>query len=265
MPEPKIWGELTSPEIEAARDEGAVVLVPIGAVEQHGPHLPVDTDISLALAAATEAARQRPYMVVAPPVWWGLSGNHTAFTGFLTLRSSTFLALLEDLCNSLLDQGFRKIALIVGHASNKGPAQMIISDVMQRRGVPIVQLNYINLGASCFQQLRHSEPGGDWHAGELETALMMHVRPDLVALEGAPGRYVDPKAHFGLVDGPRDIFAPGDATIGFDLAKAFPDGVAGDPTVATPEVGRAVFEAIVDRICTILDEYHDLAVAKELT
>jgi creatinine amidohydrolase len=253
----RIWNEMTSPELNASKDAGDVVLLPIGAIEQHGPHLPVDTDISLAVASATAAARERPYMVVAPPVWWGLSGNHTAFNGYLTLRSITFLALLEDLCTSLLDQGFRKIALIVGHASNKPPVQMVVSDLMQRRGVPIVQLNYINLGAGAFQAVRKSAPGGDWHAGELETALMMHVRPDLVALENAPVRYVDPKLHFGLSAGPKDIFGAGDATIGFDLAASFPDGVAGDPTVATPEVGRVVFEAIVDRICNILDEYHE--------
>jgi creatinine amidohydrolase len=263
MSEPRIWGEMTSPEIAAARDAGAVALIPIGAIEQHGPHLPVDTDISLALAAAMEAARQRPYMIVAPPVWWGLSGNHTGFAGFFTLRASTFLALLEDLCTSLVDQGFRKIALVVGHASNKPPAQMVVADVMQRRGVPIVQLNYINLGAAAFQQLRQSPPGGDWHAGELETALMMHVRPDLVKLEGAPVRYVDPQAHFGLTAGPRDIFGAGDATIGFDLAASFPDGVAGDPTVATAELGGAVFTAIVDRMCSILDEYQAIDSTKE--
>lgn len=259
MSKPRIWGEMTSPELDTAITDGDIALLPIGAVEQHGPHLPVDTDISLAVETALEVSRQRPYAIVAPPVWWGLSGNHRPWAGYLTLRPNTFLDLLHDLCVSLLDQGFRKVALIVGHASNKPPAQMVISELMQERGVPLVQLNYINLGASVFRELRKSEIGGEWHAGELETALMMHVRPDLVKLDGAPARYIDPKKHFGLSNAATDIFSPGEAGIGVDLARAFPEGVAGDPTVATAELGKQVFVKIVERVCATLDEYHAMA------
>lgn len=258
MPEPRLWQEMTSPEIAEARDSGAVVLIPVGAIEQHGPHLPVDTDIRLSIDTSMEAARRRAYVLVAPPVWWGLSGNHTAFAGYFTLRSSTFMALLEDLCNSLIDQGFRKIVLVVGHASNKPPASIVVNEIMQSRGVKIVWLNNIGMGQAEFAKVRKSEVGGDWHAGELETALVMRSRPDLVKVEGSPGRYVDPHAHFGLSAGPRDIYGAGDAVIGIDLAGAFPDGVAGVPALATAEVGDAVFEAIVDRMCSILDEYRDL-------
>src|SRR5690554_3881324 len=113
----RTWSEMTSPEIAKASEECAVVLLPIGAIEQHGPHLPVDTDISGAWEVAKELARRKPYSIVAPPVWWGLSGSHRAFAGTLTLRPATFYALLHDICVSLIDQGFQKIVLVVGHGS----------------------------------------------------------------------------------------------------------------------------------------------------
>lgn len=258
MGEPRIFQEMTSPELAAAIDAGDVVVIPVGSIEQHGPHLPVDTDIRLPVNTALAAARQRDYLIVAPPVSWGLSGNHTGFAGYLTLRSSTFMALLHDLCTSLIDQGFRKIVMIVGHAGNKPAVSLVVNEVMQSTGVPIVWINNIGLGRETYQRLRASEPGGDWHAGELETALVLQDRPDLVKLEGSPGRYVNAKEHFGISAGPSDIFADGGASIGFDLAKSFPDGVAGDPTVASAELGRAVFDSIVEKVCSITDEYHDM-------
>lgn len=258
MGEPRIFQEMTSPELAAAIEAGDVVVIPVGSIEQHGPHLPVDTDIRLPVNTALAAARRRDFLIVAPPVSWGLSGNHTGFAGYLTLRPSTFMSLLHDLCTSLIDQGFRKIVMIVGHAGNKPAVSLVVNEVMHNTGVPVVWINTIGLGRETYQKLRASAPGGDWHAGELETALVMQDRPDLVKLEGTPGRYVNAKEHFGISTGPSDIFADGGASIGFDLARSFPDGVAGDPTVATAELGRAVFDAIVETVCAIADEYHDL-------
>jgi creatinine amidohydrolase len=260
MGEPRIFQEMTSPELAAAIDAGDVVVIPVGSIEQHGPHLPVDTDIRLPVSTALAAARRRDYLIVAPPVSWGLSGNHTEFAGYLTLRSSTFMALLHDLCTSLIDQGFRKIVLIVGHAGNKPAVSLVVNEVMHNTGVPVVWINNIGLGRETFQRMRASGLGGDWHAGELETALVLHDRPDLVKLAGSPGRYVNAKEHFGLSAGPSDIFAEGGASIGFNLAKSFPDGVAGDPTLANAELGKAVFDAIVEKVCFITDEYHDMPV-----
>lgn len=258
MGEPRLFQEMTSPELAASIAAGDVVMIPVGSIEQHGPHLPVDTDIRLPMGAALAAARQRDYLVVAPPVSWGLSGNHTGFAGYLTLRSSTFMALLHDLCTSLIDQGFRRIVLIVGHAGNKPAVSIVVNEVMQTTGVPVVWLNTIGLGRETYQRLRATDPGGDWHAGELETALVMQDRPDLVKLEGEPGRYVNAREHFGLSAGPSDIFGEGGASIGFDLARSFPDGVAGIPAPATAELGRAVFDAIVEKVCAITDEYHSM-------
>jgi len=254
----RLWGEMTASELGEAARAGDVVLLPVGAVEQHGPHLPTDVDIRGAVDTAHAAAARRDYMIVAPPVWWGLSGAHKKFAGLLTLRMETFLNLLEDLCDSIVDDGFRKIVLVVGHGSNKPPIQMFVGQYMQKRGVPIVQLNYLNLGAPKFQEIRKSRVGGDFHAGEAETALILHLAPHLVKMDRAVTQYLDAREHFGLTAATQDIFKGGEAIIGFDLQAKFPEGVMGDPSVATAETGKAMFEQIVERFCEIVDEYHEL-------
>lgn len=259
--EPRYWNELTSPEIGRAQQAGDVVLLPVGSIEQHGAHLPVDTDINGAWETAKEVGRRRDYALVAPPVWWGLSAAHRKFPGVLTLRSSTFSALLTDLCDSILDQGFEKIALIVGHASNKPAVSALVAEIAERHGAKLVQINYLNLGNHVFREHRKSAPGGDAHAGELESSVQLHLRPGLVdpeAVRSAPVHLVDPKRDFGLSDAMQDILVPGQVVVGFDLKASFPDGIMGDPTVATAELGALVFEAVVDKACSILDEYHEL-------
>ena len=259
MSEPRYWGELTTPEIKSAAEAGeTVVLVPVGAVEQHGPHLPVDTDICGAHETSKEIARRRSYAIVAPPVSWGVSGPHRKFHGILTLRVETFTALLEDLCDSLVNQGFRKIALIIGHATNKPIVQTLVGQYMERRDVPLVQINYVNLAAERFAEIRKSDIGGAGHAGELETALQMHFRPGKIELENVPVHYLDAKRDFGLSSATKDMFKAGEANVGYDIATSFPDGVMGDPSVATAETGRLVFEAIVEKACAICDEYQAL-------
>lgn len=252
------WGEMTAPELDRAASAGDVVLLPLGAVEQHGAHLPTDVDIRAALSVATEASRRRPYIIVAPPIWWGLSGAHRGFGGVLTLRHETLLRLLHDLCGSIVDAGFRKIALVVAHGSNRAPVQSFVGEFMQQRGVALLQVNYMPLAAATFQKIRLSPIGGEYHAGEAETALMLHLAPELVHLELAEAHYLDPLEAQGVSFTAKDLFQAGDAVLGWSLKESFPKGVIGDPTKATSETGEAIFEACVSRLCEIVDEYHAL-------
>ena len=235
-----------------------MVLLPIGAIEQHGPHLPVDTDICGSYESAKEVSRRRAYALVAPPVWWGVSGAHRDFPGLLTLQPTTFQVLLEDLCDSMVDQGFEKIALIVGHASNKPIVQTFVSQYRERRRISLLQVNYVNLAGEVFGRIRKSDLGGAAHAGELETSLQMHLRPGVIDIKSAPVRYIDAKRDFGLSASMKDMFKAGEASVGWDLKTSFPEGVMGDPTVATADTGRQVFETIVEKLCAIIDEYREL-------
>jgi creatinine amidohydrolase len=197
-------------------------------------------------------------MIVAPPVWWGLSDAHRGFGGLLTLRPETYLNLLRDLCNSILDDGFRRLVLVVGHGSNRAVVQMIVSEMMKTRGARVLQVNYLPLAAKVFKEVRTTPLGGDFHAGEAETALMLHLAPTLVRMDLAEEHNLDPMQAHGVSFTGRDLFAPGDAAIGWSLKDRYPEGIVGDPTKATSETGAALFEASVGRFCEIVDEYHDL-------
>jgi len=254
----RLWGEMTAPELKRAQEAGAVVLLPVGAVEQHGTHLPVDTDANGAYEAALEVSRRRDWAIVAPPVWWGLSGAHRGFHGLITLRSQTFYDLLWEITESITEQGF-KLAYIVAHASNRPVVGMIVSELMEQKKIRVLQLNYLGFSAKVFGEIRKSEIGGEAHAGELETSVQMHLRPHLVKMDPPPAvHYIDPKRDFGLSSANRAIFLQGQSTIGFDLKERFPEGVLGDPTAADPETGRRAWEAIVDGLLGVLDEYHEL-------
>ena len=250
-----LWGEMSAPQLDALRQRGGVVLLPIGAVEQHGPHLPVDTDIDGAYQASLAIAHAGSDIVVAPPVWWGLSDAHRGFSGLLTLRPQTFAALLWDLCDSIVDQGFHRLVLVVAHGSNKPIVTLLVNQFMARRDVALLQLNYLDLGRAAFERVRRSQPGGELHAGELETALQLHLRGELVDLDCAPARPVDPAEQLGHSRAAPDIFSPGLVTVGYSLKRSFPEGVMGDPTVATAETGQLVWKAIVELGSELVAEY----------
>src|SRR4051812_23307387 len=112
------WSRMKAHEIKARQAENALVIVPVGSFEQHGPHLPVQVDTLLAGEVARRAAVKiaaTQSVLVTPTVWCGLAEHHMSFGGTLTLDFETFQALLRCICHSLIRQGFRKILLLNGH------------------------------------------------------------------------------------------------------------------------------------------------------
>ncbi len=228
----------------------------MGSIEQHGSHLPVDTDINGPLETALEVARRREWTIVAPPVWWGLSVAHRKFPGTITLRPFTFYSLLEDLCESSIGGGF-KLCLLVGHASNIPIVSTLVGEFAGRERGRLLQLNYLGFSGATFAAHRRSDVGGDSHAAELETSIQLHLRPDLVVLDPAPeARYVDSKRDYGISQASPDISIRTPVNVGFDLAAEFPQGVIGDPTVASAATGEACWTAIIDGVLDVLDEYY---------
>jgi creatinine amidohydrolase len=255
MGESVLWQELTNVELEQARDAGSLVLVPLGAVEQHGPHLPVDTDVSIAWALAREVARRLGSTVVAPPIWWGYSSSHMSFPSTISLRPQTLLALLEDVCGSIASHGFTKIAIVSSHATNRPFGQIVVREFAARHGLVILYMHYVDFCRKAFADGRVSAIGGEMHGGEFETALQLHLNSHLVRMERATTDMVDPKRHFGISSAGRDLVDLGNVALGYDIGKLFPTGVMGDATVATAELGAEIFETAVTGLAQALDEY----------
>jgi creatinine amidohydrolase len=245
------WADWRADEFDRALDEPDrwFVLLPIGAIEQHGSHLPVDVDIRAAQSVCDAVAASDPEVIVAPAIPFGFSPAQTYRPGTITLRSETLLNVLRDVCGSIFAVGFKRLLIVNGHNGNKWMAGAAVSDVGRPAGTYFGMLTYFDLAIDAFQEHRRSETGGEGHAGELETAIYQHLRPDLVGDDMAV-RYVESFSDAGMRDlavrGPAQLAGPRSSSV------VYPDGVMGDPTVATAELGARLFAAAVEGIKQIV-------------
>lgn len=207
------WAEVGE---QAAR--GAVLLLPIGSTEQHGPHLPVTTDTDIAVAIAHEAGRRGDRILVAPALPYGSSGEHRGFPGTLSIGAeATELVLLELGRSARLD--FVLTVLVSAHGGNAGPLRRAVAR-LQHEGHPVVSWS----------------PGwpGDLHAGRTETSLMLAIAPDRVHLDRAePGDRRPADAIWTVLrtEGVRAVSA---------------NGVLGDPAGASADEGRELLRQATD-------------------
>jgi creatinine amidohydrolase len=238
------WGRIRS---HLAQDD--VVLVPVGATEQHGDHTPLFVDTGWAIAVA-EGAAQKANALVAPPLHFGWSSHHLAYPGAITLRPETMINVLVDVCESLIYHGFKRIVLVNGNRiANLPPMEIAATKVRFTTGayVSVVDVGLIarrEVGEICA-------PGQNGHAGDSETSFMLHWRPDLVDMSKASTGTPHGSGPFPTnpmpIEPPFDINAisvrPTDEEF---LAASKPTGIGGDATVATAAKGKAVLDAIID-------------------
>jgi creatinine amidohydrolase len=217
--------------------------MPIGAVEQHGRHLPVDVDIHLASTVCEAVAAREADVLLAPGVPWGFSASHEPFPGTLSLSGDTYLGLLRDLCESVLRSGFRTLLLVNGHNGNMWIAGQVASELAPRTDAFVGVVTYFDLTLDVFASERRSAIGGEGHAGELETSLELYVRPELVGHE-RDTHPVHRHTEFGFAD----LAQRGNVVAGFNLERDYAEGVMGDPAPADAELGAKLFGTAVERL-----------------
>jgi mycofactocin precursor peptide peptidase len=208
---------LTSPELERTR---SILLVPVGATEQHGPHLPLGTDTALAVALASAAAERCVHVIVAPAVAYGSSGEHDGFAGTLSIGQRATELLLVELCRSA-SATFPRIGLLCTHGGNAEPVRRAVA-TLRREG----------------RDVRGFAPGwgGDAHAGHTETSLMLAIAPELVRPERVEAGDPRPLAEvIGALraDGVRAVSA---------------NGVLGDPAAADRAHGEALLQSATEAL-----------------
>ena len=245
-------------EIAAAAEDGIAVL-PTGSLEQHGRHLPVGTDSLLAEAVATEAADRAAdngvETVVFPAVWTGFSPHHVPLGGTVTLEKETMLALLEDVCESIAEMGFDRILMVNGHGGNGPITALVAGDLgVSLQGVEVAELTYFDLAGDAAPDIRTGDPGSAYHAGEFETALMLYLHEELVDREAAVDDPVTPLSEYS----PRDMFEGGPLGTRQTYDRLSEDGARGEPTLATAEAGRQLFEAICTELAAVLAAVEEL-------
>lgn len=245
--------ELTWPRVRELIDRDALFVLPIGATEQHGHHLPLGTDWRLAAAVAERAcerlAAEGLPALLTPPLWPGFSPHHMEFPGTVTLSLTTFLAVVRELAGSLWRHGARRIVLLNGHGGNAALLKAAVQQLRFEDGVRAVAASYWDLALPEIDRWRASGPGGIDHACELETALMQAIDPALVGTPPADLPWTPRSPFLG-----GDLTAGGAATVAWSFAELSDDGVLGAPSLATPARGRELLEVLVDRLAAFLRE-----------
>ena len=249
------YGEMTWPEIKEAAQARRVAVLPVATIEDHGLHLPVDTDLFLCANVCEMAvSRAAERAVLVPAINHGFSPHHLDFPGATTVGAETLIRYGVDVCKSLAHHGFERILIVNGHGSN---APFV--DIMAR--LTVLESNALAAAVSYWaapgvrevaEALRESDKiGGMNHACEFETSAYLALRPDLVDMSKAVRELSHrPSKNYwtDLVggDGPLAMMEQWSA-----LTKT---GVMGDPTKASAEKGRQLLEAAASGIVELIDE-----------
>lgn len=236
------WNELSWPNIRERAEAGHVVVIPVGVIEQHGHHLPVDTDAFIPQEITLEAARRSNHILPGPTVPFGYTPSNRNFPGSIHLSTDTWIALIRQIVQSVARAGFSRIALLNGHGGQVILSRLTSAILRDEDDISVVALNWFGLVDADMgrlfgdEQLKGSKVG---HAGAVETSLNLHLRPEL-SDQGTPVAYLDGSSpdYIRRVGGfrqtPRETISP--------------SGVMGDPRLADAAKGAELFELAVTRL-----------------
>lgn len=240
--------EMTAGQLAEVDRDQTMVLVPIAAVEQHGPHLPTGTDtiICQAVAEAVEQAGAESILLL-PTVWLGASSHHLRWGATLTAELQTYITTLVEITASLLGDGFRRVMLLNGHGGNIDPMRVALRDLQPEYPDTLLTAGcYWSPADDAIVALLEGDDKFVGHACEFETSMIMHLRPDLVDAEKVAS------AGPWLPDQVQGMF------VCRDMHQRTQAGATGRADLASAEKGAALFQAVVagvgKTIQTMLDE-----------
>lgn len=241
------YQNLTRLEMEAVDKEETIVLIPLGALEQHGNQAPLGTDSLIAkamtgyLKEALEKEDPDFPMLIFPVIPVGLSTEHKNFCGSITFKPDTYYHMLYDICESLAHHGFKKIALLICHGGNAPVAQILSRELRSSLGLSVFLLSS---GAFDHPDVRATVSEGniwDFHGGEMETSMVMAIDPSLVKLStseaGIPKAFVN---NHTLM--PYGAVSIGWVSEDWVTEDDRPIGIGGDPSGASAEKGRIILK-----------------------
>lgn len=248
IPDGRNFSYLSWKEIDALPRESTLLVLPTAAIEQHGHHLPLATDTlinNLLLGRALERVPAELPIYALPPVCYGKSNEHLGFPGTLSVGAQTFLAVVRDLGASVAEAGFRKLVLYNTHGGNTSLVDVLARDLRAEFGLRTFSL--FGSGGLGFEGVSAQERTYGFHAGEIETAFLLHAAPELVRTGEYTTNYI------ARVDQPELLKPEGSAANFAWLTKDIaPSGVLGDPTPATAANGEKWTNEAAKRIAEIL-------------
>ncbi len=252
------YEDLTWPEMKTRIAEQPIVMVPVGVIEDHGPHLPLDVDNFLVTSVCRAAAEKAEgEILLMPTVGYGFSPHHMDFPGTVTVEPDHFMGYLLDITKSVAYHGFKRIVIVNGHGSNAPLVNLVARQTVLQTQAVCASVSYWSLASTAISALRESDiPGGICHACELETSLYMFLAPDRVRTDKIQREMNMPHGKFVWYD----IAKPSPATMTLYWSQVTETGIAGDPTLASPEKGRRFLEACVENLVEFAREIRSLEV-----
>jgi creatinine amidohydrolase len=236
----------------AGLDRSTLVLATFGAMEQHGQHLPLETDALIGSELARRLDRHcGGRLLVLPTQWLGLSTHHMSFPGTISASVETYLSLASEVIGSIAAAGFKKVLVLNSHGGNVSALDVVLTKCrIKYPETRVVLVTYWNAAATELQALRESAEGGMGHACELETSLLLAAKPQVVRKDKlqADGRWSTSK-FLG-----KDMLSGGSASVSRIFAEISKHGGVGDPRTASAEKGEKFFAAIVGRLAELVSE-----------
>lgn len=246
----RIYEHLTGPEIATTISPSSILLMPIGAIEQHGPHLPLSVDHVIAHETATAVVEQCGEELDVwqlPTMSISKSNEHAWSPGTLYLSPETMMAVLRDVGRSVASTGAERLVLLNGHGGNTTHLGTILRELRLEFGLKTF-LMHPSLPPAYGGVSTEEELGMGIHGGRNETSVFMHLRPDLVRLELAQRRVPEALAQN------KHVKFGGSTSFGWLSNDFHPDGYIGDPTGANAELGKELFDGAVANLCEAMAE-----------
>lgn len=246
---PIMLADLTSPAFAAMCRHLELILIPVGAHEQHGPALPVSTDmLSAHVLSGLTATLLRPRVAVAPVIPWGVSWHHLDFPGTISLREETLIALVEDVVRSLHRHGIERFLVVNTHGGNNAALQLAVERCHRDHGVPVVAsvYAYALIASAAEETLGHEAIG---HGGGDESAVVLAIRPDLVDQTSLGARTLSES-----IRRVQTIVQAAGGVLPLEQHQTSPSGASGDSTHASSEAGQVILGRAAGQLRAIAEE-----------
>jgi creatinine amidohydrolase len=249
----RFWADYTSQDLAALDRANLVAVLPVGAVEQHGPHLPLSVDRDILdgiIAASLQLIPDDCPAIFLPTCAVGKSNEHARYPGTLTFSAATLMSMWTELGDCVAAAGVRKLVFLNSHGGQIAPMEIVARDLRVKHGMLTVAANWFAMGQP-EGLLTDDEARHGVHAGDMETSMMLALRGDLVAMERAGdfrplnARLAETNRHLGL--GPA-------GKLGWQAQDLHPAGAMGNAAAATADKGRAFVAHAARELATLLAE-----------
>ena len=261
---PRSWADLKTTDFAQLDLARCIAVLPVAAIEQHGPHLPLNVDAALVDGVIASALQHLPAslpVLFLPTQSVGFSPEHTRFAGTLTLKAETILRLWTELAESVAATGVKKLVLLNSHGGQVGLLDVVARDLRTRLGMLVYSVNSFNLplvderGDSVAARFSVHEHRFGIHAGEIETSMMLALRPgqvDMAKAQDFHSTSQDRAERFSILGDGRS------AKLGWQMQDYNPHGAVGNALAATPEKGHALLSAMGRSLAQLLLEIDQL-------